>query len=130
MTTTITADRQLLQELDPDQREQRLRLLEQQGRRIALLQADIEEKQLELDALKSDILEHWPAGDYETGTVTVRVSAGAKRLDETKFEAAFPAGSYPQLYKAKPDMKAVKQQFAPLALDPYLKTGKGTVKVS
>lgn len=129
MTTTEPA-RPLLQELEPDERDRRLRLLEQQGRRIANLQADIEEKQLELDALKNDILDHWQPGDYSTGTVTVRIGAGAKRLDERKFTQAFPPTAYPQLYQSKPDMKAVKTQFAPLALDPYLKTGKGTVRVS
>lgn len=139
MTATTADSKTLPQEPTPDgqtrrvhlpEQEQKLRLLEQQGRRIALLQADIEEKQQELETLKNDILTHWQPGEYETGTVTVKISEGARRLNERKFTQAFPPEEHPELYKPKPDMRTVKNRFAPIALTPYLTTGKSTVRVS
>lgn len=53
------------------------------------------------------------------GSTRVTVKNGARRLNTSRFEAAFPADTWPGLYRTetKPDTAAIKDQVAPTVLE-------------
>lgn len=60
-----------------------------------------------------------PRGTTSLGATTVLKKAGARRLNAARFAAAFPAETWPALYRTevKPDTAALKEQVAPAVLD-------------
>lgn len=100
--------------------------------RRATLAADAEFIASELEALDAQLLDlvGGVVGTHELGgsKVTVREYS---RTDYAALEAKYPAAAYPQLYETKTtlDQKAVKDQFAPAALDEFKVRGKKSVTV-
>ena len=103
--------------------------LDRIARRIVQLEAEIADRQTQIDDLKSGIIEAYPAGSYPAGDLTIQVRAGARRLDARALEKQFPAADYPQLYRQSLDTKAVRAGFAPTALERYTTAGKPTVTI-
>lgn len=68
--------------------------------------AELEERKTAIErrisTLKASILQHAADGKYETGDLTLTVSAGTRSLDPTRFAAEFPVEQYPQYYELKP----------------------------
>lgn len=68
--------------------------------------AELEERKTTIEqrisTLKASILQHAADGKYETGDLTLTVSAGTRSLDPTRFAAEFPVEQYPQYYELKP----------------------------
>lgn len=68
--------------------------------------AELEEQRTAIErriaTLKTSILQHAADGKYETGELTLTVSAGTRSLDPTRFAAEFPVEQYPQYYELKP----------------------------
>lgn len=73
-----------------------------------------------------------PAGvTTPLGATRVTVKRGARRLNPTRFVAAFPAETWPGLYRTevKPDTAAIKEQVAPAVLDAASVYDEGTPAV-
>lgn len=62
------------------------------------------------------------------GATRVTVKRGARRLNTTRFAAAFPAETWPGLYRTevKADTSAIKEQVAPAVLDAASVYDEGT----
>jgi hypothetical protein len=104
-------------------------LLILEAKRIALLQARIEECQTEIDQIKQRILDTHEPGSYEADELTVQVREGAKRLDAKKFMNTFPASDKPEFYELKPALNVIKKHIAPTELEQYQTTSKPSVIV-
>lgn len=82
-----------------------------------------ETAQAEIDRIKEIegvLRRRLPAGKTTPlGATRVTVKNGARRLNTSRFEAAFPADTWPGLYRTetKPDTAAIKDQVAPAVLD-------------
>lgn len=115
----------------PEDAKLRQCLFEEQARRIAVLQAEIQERQEEMDMLKTLILDSHPAGSYRAGDLRVQVKPGSRRVDGRRFELAYPATLHPDCYQLKP--KQLSQLEKILTTDKvrgYMVSGKPTVVVS
>lgn len=125
VTRTVTVDVAGDAALDA----QRHALLEAQARRIAVLQARMQDLQAEVDGLKAQILDQWPAGSYEAAGLKVQVREGARRLDAARFAEAYPAADHPAFYKVAPDVAAARHELGEAALEPFMRRGRATVVV-
>jgi len=70
--------------------------------------------------IEAELRRRLPAGKTTTlGSTRATVKNGARRLNVARFEAAFPADTWPGLYRTetKPDTTAIKDQVAPAVLD-------------
>lgn len=69
-----------------------------------------------------------PRGTTRLGATTVLKKAGARRLNAHRFTTAFPATTWPALYRTevKPDTAAIKDQVAPAVLDAARVYDEGT----
>ena len=72
----------------------------------ALQLADLKARKAELDQQINDltalILRHTQDGRYETGDLTLTVTAGNRTIDPVKFMGQFPVEQYPEYYELKP----------------------------
>ena len=70
--------------------------------------------------IEAELRRRLPAGKTTMlGSTRVTVKNGARRLNTSRFEAAFPADTWPGLYRTetKPDTAAIKDQVAPAVLE-------------
>lgn len=106
-------------------------LFELQAKRIASLQAEIMERQDEIDMLKSLILDSHPAGTYMAGELKVQVKPGARRVDGRRFEKTYPAAQYPDCYQLRPKpLSQLEKLLTTEKVEAYMVSGKPTVVVS
>lgn len=122
MTTTPQTNAEL------DKQESELELVAQ-SRRIVTLQAEIEERQSEIDEIKTRILATHEPGTYAAGDLSVQVREGAARLDAKKFGAAFPAGQFPIYYKVQPNTSEIKKAISENDLAQFQVQGKPSVVI-
>lgn len=108
----------------------RKNLLVQQATKIVSLQEEIQQRQEEVDAIKTQILDSYPVGKYEAGSLTVDVRAGAKTINAKKFEDLFPPEQHPDLYKLSPDTTKARKQLGEDALAPTFTSRKPTVVIA
>ena len=109
---------------------QEQRLLEAQAKRIAILQAEIKDREDEVDSLKSTILNQWPTGSYEAGNLKVSIRPGARTINASRFTKQFPPTEYPDLYKLSPDSTKARKQLGEERLQPVMTSRKPTVVIS
>lgn len=83
------------------------------------LQAEIAERQAELDEIKLQ-MQLWPFDKYASEHALVQVQA-ARRRDDEAFQDAFPFEAFPHLYKFVPDTTAIKNEIAPVDLEPFMR---------
>lgn len=89
--------------------------------------AVLTDQKTQLEEQLADTLGH---GSHDVGDVKVTVRAGTRRFDAKKFEAAIPPDARPDLYKAAPDLAAVKRHYSPAELEQwYGEAGKASVIV-
>jgi hypothetical protein len=94
--------------------------IDAKGARFAELQAEIAERQAELDTLKLE-MQQWPIDSYvAAGAFQVQVQAWRKR-DDAAFQDVHPFESYPELYKFVLDTAAIKNEVAPVDLEPFMR---------
>ena len=100
-------------------------LVAERIQRIATRDTAIE-RIAEIDALLADRLgKGTHAVDGHKVSVTI-----PERLSAPKISEAYPADTYPGLYKATLDLDAVKAAFAPAALTQYKIPGRPQVRIS
>ena len=72
----------------------------------ALQLADLKQRKAAIDQQITDltalILRHTQDGRYETGDLTLTVTAGNRTIDPVKFMGQFPVEEYPEYYELKP----------------------------
>lgn len=72
----------------------------------ALQLADLKARKAAIDQQINDltefILRHAQDGRYETGELTLTVTAGNRTIDPVKFMGQFPVEQYPEYYELKP----------------------------
>lgn len=72
----------------------------------ALQLADLKQRKAAIDQQIADltefILRHAQDGRYETGDLTLTVTAGNRTIDPVKFMGQFPVAQYPDYYELKP----------------------------
>ncbi|RYQ68422.1 hypothetical protein PG2072B_1025 [Bifidobacterium pseudolongum subsp. globosum] len=72
----------------------------------ALQLADLKTRKNAIDQQITDltalILRHTQNGRYETGDLTLTVTAGNRTIDPVKFMTQFPVEQYPEYYELKP----------------------------
>lgn len=72
----------------------------------ALQLADLKQRKAAIDQQITDltalILRHTQDGRYETGDLTLTVTAGNRTIDPVKFMTQFPVEQYPEYYELKP----------------------------
>lgn len=91
------------------------------------LQAEAEAIKERLDTIKTILVNQRGAGTHTIGAHKVQIRAGVRRLNSSRLTAAYPADQYPQLYKSAIDTNAIKNQFAPAALEDFYDTGSPVV---
>lgn len=95
------------------------REVNQIGERAAELMAEIAERQAELDGLKL-AMQAWPYDNYLAGDhVKIQVQAYRRRND-ARFQDDHPFELHPELYKFVLDTAAIKNEIAPVDLEPYM----------
>lgn len=99
------------------------------SRRIVTLQAEISQREDEIDDIKARILKARQPGTYQAGDLEVQVRAGAARLDSTRFQKAFPAKEHPTFYKLALNTPAIKKAISEDDLAAYQTQGKPSVVV-
>jgi hypothetical protein len=109
---------------------QKQQLLEAQAKRIATLQQEIKDREDEVTALKTTILDQWPAGTYPAGDLKVSIRPGAKTINPSKFTKLFPPVDHPDLYKLSPDSTKARKQLGEEQLQPVMTSRKPTVVIS
>jgi hypothetical protein len=92
---------------------------EQVGHRALELMAVIAEAQAELDELKAEAAT-WQNDKYLAGTDAQIVVQAWRKRDDVRFQQDFPFDAYPHLYKFALDTQAVKNEVAPVDLEPYM----------
>jgi hypothetical protein len=92
---------------------------EEVGRRGLELMATIAEAQAELDQLKAEAAT-WQNDKYLAGTDAQIVVQAWRKRDDARFEADHPFEAYPELYKFALDSTAIKNEIAPVDLEPYM----------
>lgn len=97
--------------------------LDAKGARMAELQATIDRAKAELDDLKLEA-QTWPIDRYlaanGAGGVQISVQAWRKR-DDGAFQDDHPFEKNPELYKFVLDTEAIKNEIAPVDLEPYMR---------
>lgn len=88
--------------------------------------AQLGERKAEIDAQLRAALD---VGTHDAGPYKVQVRAGARRLNTTRFEAAFPVTQNPQFYKPRLDTAAVREHIAPSQLADFYDVGKPVVTI-
>lgn len=102
-----------------------------QAARIVELQAEIANRQEEIDNLKSLILDSHPVGTYQAGNLKVQVKPGARRINAGTFEKAYPATKYPGAYQLRPrPLSQLEKLLSADAVADYAMSGKPMVVVS
>lgn len=91
------------------------------------LQAEAEAIKERLDTIKTILVTERGAGTHTIGAHKVQIRAGVRRLSSTRLTQAYPAEQYPTLYKTAIDTNAVKNQFAPAALEDFYDVGSPVV---
>lgn len=94
--------------------------VEQVGHRALQLMETIATAQAELDQLKAEAAS-WPIDKYLAGTDAQVVVTAWRKRDDERFQADYPFEAYPYLYKFTLDTQAVKNEIAPVDLEPYLR---------
>lgn len=101
---------------------------------ITNLDEQINQLQEQKEGLQAWILTQMGPGDREqAGDYLVTIRRGPRRLNTKRFEEAYPAEDFPQLYvtKTSVDNTAVKQQFAEQFLEDngLYTTGRASVVI-
>lgn len=79
--------------------------------------------------IRAELAKHYDAGTHDLAGHKVIVSQPG-RLDTKALERDFPVAAYPQMYAAKLDTKAVRDNLAPALLDErYTTRGAKTVTI-
>lgn len=91
------------------------------------LQAQAEQIKERLDEIKIQLINKKAPGTHTIGDHKVQIRAGVRRLSSTRLAKDFPAETFPQLYKNSFDTAAVKNEFAPAALEQYYDIGAPVV---
>jgi hypothetical protein len=89
------------------------------GHRALELMETIAAAQAELDQYKAEAAA-WPVDKYLAGTDAQVVVTGWRKRDDERFQSDFPFSEYPHLYKFALDSQAVKNELAPIDLEPYM----------
>lgn len=93
----------------------------------ATLNAQAEQIKERLDEIKTILINEAGAGTHTLGAHKVQIRAGVRRLNSSRLTAAYPSDQFPQLYKHAIDTSAVKNQFAPAALEDFYDLGTPVV---
>lgn len=91
------------------------------------LNAQAEQIKERLDEIKAILVNEAGAGTHTLGVHKVQIRAGVRRLNTSRLTATYPADQFPQLYKNAIDTAAVKNQFAPAALEDFYELGSAVV---
>ncbi|MDY4677607.1 MAG: hypothetical protein SO360_01905 [Bifidobacterium tsurumiense] len=115
--------------LDEEQLKQDL--LEKQATRIAILQAEIKQREEEVAKIKQLILDAHEPGTYPVAGLKVTVKRGVQRLDARKFTKEFPVENNPALYETKPlSLSKIIRQLGEPAVQECITTGASQVVVA
>lgn len=91
------------------------------------LTAQAEQIKERLDTIKTILVNNAGTGTHTLGAHKVQIRVGVRRLNSSRLTAAYPADQYPQLYKQAIDTTAIKNQFAPAALEDFYDLGSPVV---
>lgn len=89
------------------------------GHRALELMQTIAAAQAELDEIKAEVAT-WPIDKYLAGTDAQIVVQAWRKRDDDRFLADYNFEAYPHLYKFVIDTQAVKNEIAPVDLEPYM----------
>ena len=103
------------------QQEEQLTVL---ARKYADLTDTISRLQEQADQVKALIMADRPAGEYQAGTLTVKIKPGRKTLDMRRFLTEHTPADNPECYDIKPKpLSQLVRQLGEPALQDYIKTG-------